>query len=359
MKTALVVGGTGIVGRGIVSSLRKTGDWRVLVASRSGENVEGADNAIAVDYLSLNDSISRIEHVGKDVTHLFFAAYMPGRTYKDEIQPNKLLFENSIRSLEELGADIEHVTLITGAKYYGLHLAEAPSPFVESQKRSLGPNFYYAQEDYLHSRNAKSWTWSNLIPSHLTGYAINSPMNLALAIAVYASLCRHKGLPLDFPGSAKAFECLTHIVDSQILGDAAVWSAQNRCMGSYNVANGDPVRWKHLWPRIAAYFGVECGIPRPIPLAESMSSMNSDWSDIAKAANLKNGELDTLVNWQFLEFVFSIEFDVLLALNKLRQKGFVAHTDTFESLKMRFNEYARMSIIPTFCDSVSTKSHCN
>jgi hypothetical protein len=45
--------------------------------------------------------------------------------------------------------------------------------------------------------------------------------NLALSVAVYASLVRAAGLRLDFPGSAAAFGAMTQVVDAGQLAEAA------------------------------------------------------------------------------------------------------------------------------------------
>jgi hypothetical protein len=53
------------------------------------------------------------------------------------------------------------------------------------------------------------------------------------------------------------------------------------------------------------------------------------------------------VNWGFLEFMFAIEYDIVLALGKFHRAGFVRHPDTVEGFYRRFDEYRRARIIPT------------
>src|SRR5271157_887122 len=79
-KTAVVVGSTGIVGRAISAKLAEIGGWRVVGATRSGGTVPGLDEAIAVDLLDAAEAR---------------------------------------RGLEAARAPLQHVTLVTGAKYYG------------------------------------------------------------------------------------------------------------------------------------------------------------------------------------------------------------------------------------------------
>ncbi len=140
-------------------------------------------------------------------------------------------------------------------------------------------------------------------------------MNLALSVAVYASLVRAAGLRLDFPGSAAAFGTMTQVVDAEQLAEAAAWAAVTpQAAGEvFNVANGDPTRWSHLWPAFADYFGVPAGGPRPIPLSSFMPELAPLWRDMAAKYGLAQPELGSLVNWGFLEFMFAIEYDIVLA----------------------------------------------
>lgn len=55
--------------------------------------------------------------------------------------------------------------------------------------------------------------------------------------------------------------------------------------------------------------------------------------------------IGSLVNWDFLEFLFAIEYDIVLALGKLRRAGFVRHPDTVEGFIRRFDEYRCARII--------------
>ena len=348
-RTAVVVGSTGIVGRAIAAKLAELGGWRVIGITRSGGTVPGVDEAIAVDLSDPGEARRRLAPAA-GATHVFFAAYLPQASWAAEVGPNRALLVNAVEGLEAVGAPLGHVTLITGAKYYGVHLGPSAAPAAETEPRHLGPNFYYAQEDYLRSRTDAAWRWTNLVPTHLTGFATGNPMNLALSVAVYASLVREAGLRLDFPGTAAAFDAMTQVVDAEQLAEAAAWSAVTpQAAGEvFNVANGDPTRWSHLWPGFADYFGVPAGGPRPIPLSSFMPALAPLWKEMAAKYGLAQPELGPLVNWGFLEFMFAIEYDIVLALGKIRRAGFVRHPDTLEGFYRRFDDYRRARIIPTF-----------
>jgi hypothetical protein len=47
-------------------------------------------------------------------------------------------------------------------------------------------------------------------------------MNLALSIALYASLCKAQGLPLRFPGSEQAWHSIVDHTDAGLLAGATV-----------------------------------------------------------------------------------------------------------------------------------------
>ena len=348
-RAAVVVGATGIIGRAIAAKVAELGGWRVVGVTRSGGTVPGVGEAIAVDLRDPDEARRRLAPAA-GASHLFFAAYLPHASWAEEVGPNRALLVNAVEGLEAVGAPLQHVTLITGAKYYGVHLGPSAAPAAETEPRHLGPNFYYAQEDYLRSRHDAAWRWTHLIPTHVTGFAAGNPMNLALSIAVYASLAREAGLRLDFPGSAAAFGAMTQVVDAEQLAEAAAWSAVTpQAAGEvFNVANGDPTRWSRLWPAIADYFGVPAGGPRPIPLSSFMPELAPLWREMAAKYGLAQPELGSLVQWGFLEFMFAIEYDIVLALGKIRRAGFVRHPDTLEGFFRRFDEYRRARIIPTF-----------
>jgi nucleoside-diphosphate-sugar epimerase len=348
-RTAVVVGSTGIIGRAIAAKLAELGGWRVVGVTRSGGSVPGVDEAIAANLRDPGEARRGLAPAA-GATHLFFAAYVPHESWAAEVGPNRALLVNAVEGLEAAGAPLRHVTLITGAKYYGVHLGPSAAPARETEPRHLGPNFNYAQEDYLRSRGDAAWRWTNLVPPHVTGFATGNPMNLALSIAIYASLVREAGLRLDFPGTAAAFGAMTQIVDAEQLAEAAAWSAVTpEAAGEvFNVANGDPTRWSHLWPAFADYFGVPAGGPRPIPLSSCMPELASLWKEMAARHGLAQPELAPLVNWRFLEFIFAIEYDIVLALGKIRRAGFARHPDTTEGFFKRFDEYRRAGIIPTF-----------
>jgi hypothetical protein len=81
-------------------------------------------------------------------------------------------------------------------------------------------------------------------------------MNLTLAIAVYANVCKVLGLPLSFPGKPGAYTALYQCTDAALLAKAVAWMATDpKCANqAFNITNSDLIRWQNLWPRFASFF---------------------------------------------------------------------------------------------------------
>jgi hypothetical protein len=50
-------------------------------------------------------------------------------------------------------------------------------------------------------------------------------MNLAMVIAVYATISKHLGVPLRFPGKPGTYLTLIEMTDADLLAKAMVWAA--------------------------------------------------------------------------------------------------------------------------------------
>src|SRR5262249_9979378 len=141
-RTAVVVGATGIIGRAIAAKLAGQGGWRGIGITRSGATVPGVDEAIAVD-LSDPEEARRRPAPAAGATALFSAASPPEGSGAGGAGPTRALLANAVEGLEAVGAPLRHITLITGAKYYGVPLGPSVAPAAETEPRHLGPNFYY------------------------------------------------------------------------------------------------------------------------------------------------------------------------------------------------------------------------
>ncbi len=348
MRRALVVGASGVIGRAMALQLVAEG-WDVVCATRSGEAVPGAAG-IAVDLLDAA-AVQRAARELGSVTHLFYAAYQPRPSRAEEIAPNRDMLAHAIDLALGTAQALQRVVLVTGGKVYGLQWGAIKTPAREGDARSLGPNFYFAQEDLLRERGAREgWRWTHLIPPFVTGFSDRAPMNLVMVLAVLATLAREMGQPLRFPGPQAAWESLHHIADADHIGAAAAWAADSDSAADqvFNIANGDPGRWQHAWAGIAQHFGVAAGDPAPLPLAQVAEALAPLWRTLAEREGLRQSDLLALVDWRWAEYMFHTAFakDVLFETGKIRRAGFHACIDTEAALTRRFEQLRSLRLIP-------------
>lgn len=348
LNHALVVGSTGVIGGAIARRLSADANWQVTCATRSGEATNSA-TGLAVDLLDKSRVSAAVREL-KPVTHLFYAAYQPRPTRAEEIAPNLTMLKSSIEMAQAHGR-LERVILITGGKYYGVQWGAIKTPARETDPRQLSPNFYFDQQDYLlEQRERAAWTWTNLVPPYVTGFSDRAPMNLVMAIGVLAALSREARVPLRFPGPLSSWNSLHHIVDADHIAEAALWAATspNARDQMFNVANGDPGRWRHTWPVVAKHLGLETAEPSPVPLSLLGSTMQGAWESISRRHQLRQPELSALVDWKWADYMFNTAFsnDVILELGKIRRAGFGTCTDTEETLLRRLDQLRTLRLIP-------------
>jgi nucleoside-diphosphate-sugar epimerase len=349
INTVLVVGGNGIIGRNAVDYLLSTGNWNTIVTSASPLDYETPAQYVQLNLLDSQAVQQQAEQL-REVTHVIYAAYIEGKTLAAQTHVNLDLLRNLVTGLEQVAPHFQHLTFIQGGKAYGAHLGRYKTPALETDPRHFPPNFYYSQEDFLREHSAgKAWSWTAVRPDIVVGFAVGNPMNLANLIAVYASLCKALKVPFRFPGSLKAYDVLVNVTDANLLAKGMEWvSTHAECNGEiFNVTNGDVFRWSQLWPRFAAYFGVEYAEPITFPLQEYMADKAELWQQLVEQHGLKNHSIDELVQWGFGDFIFNVEADAFFDVNKLRRFGFhEMHLDSFESFRQQFEHLKAAKIIP-------------
>ena len=163
-------------------------------------------------------------------------------------------------------APVQHVALMTGLKHYlgpfeSYGAGPIPdTPFREEEPRLPAPNFYYAQEDELWAAaERQGFHWSVHRSHTVIGHAVGNAMNMGLTLAAQATLCKELGKPFIFPGSETQWNSLTDMTDGELLAEHMIWAAttEKAANQAYNVVNGDVFRWRWMWPKLAAYFGIE------------------------------------------------------------------------------------------------------
>ena len=339
-NVALVAGANGIIGRNLIEHLRGLGGWDVVGLSR-----RGGPGAIAVDLLDAADTRAKLAEAG-DVTHLFYAAYQDRPTWAELVPPNLAMLENLVDGLEPAAPGLRHVSLMQGYKVYGAHLGPFKTPARETDAGHMPPEFNVDQQAFLERRRiGKAWSWSAIRPSVVGGTTLGNPMNLALVIAVYASISKELGLPLRFPGRPGAYTSLLEMTDARLLAEATVWAATSTADQAYNIANGDLFRWSELWPKIAAYFGLEAAPPLPMSLDVVMADKGPLWTKMAAEHGLKPSYAEVSA-WGFGDFVFSWDYDMFADSSKSRRAGFHSYVETEQMFYRLFDEFRRERVIP-------------
>ncbi|PIQ22427.1 MAG: NAD-dependent dehydratase [Cytophagales bacterium CG18_big_fil_WC_8_21_14_2_50_42_9] len=349
-KTALVVGGNGIIGRNLTTYLTSTNNWHnVIVTSQSPLAFETTATYVSMNLLD-EQAVSQQAEALKEVTHVFFTAYMERKILSEQTSYNLALLKNLIDGVEAVAPNLEHVTFIQGGKAYGAHLGLYKTPAKETDLRHMPPNFYYSQEDYLREKSAgKKWSWTALRPDIVMGFAIGNPMNLSNLIAVYASLCKELKVAFRYPGTPKAYQVLVNVTGVDVLSQSMEWAATNdQCKNEiFNITNGDIFRWSQAWPKIAAFFDVEYAEPQTFSLTEYMADKKPLWDEMIRKYNLQNNSIEKLVQWPFGDFIFNTEYDAFFDVNKARRFGFhEMHIDSIEQMLQTFQSLKDARIIP-------------
>lgn len=348
INTALVVGANGVIGTNLINYLLTLGNWNIVGLSRKG----GIDTAnlkhISVDLLDIDSCRSQLSGL-KDITHIFYAAYQDRPTWAELVVPNLTMLVNVVEIVESIAMRLQHVSLMQGYKVYGAHLGPFKTPAKENDAGHMPPEFNVSQQAYLEKKQLhKYWTWSAIRPSVVGGTAIGNPMNLALVIAMYASISKEFGLPLRFPGKTGAYTTLLEMTDAGLLAKATVWAATDpKCSNqAFNITNGDLFRWNELWPKIAAYFKMDIAPPLLMPLQTVMADKADLWKSVQQKYKLETHSYEKLSSWAFGDFVFSWDYDFFADSTKARHLGFHEYIDTEKMFYDLFDELRSNHIIP-------------
>lgn len=246
--------------------------------------------------------------------------------------------------LDEQVPSLEHITIFQGGKAYGSDLGPYKTPAREDDPRLMSPNYYYEQEDLLRSRQkGKAWNFTIIRPGGaICGLSVGSAMNLLSVIGVYATICKEMGLPLRFPGAEKVYRAMYQVTSADILARATLWAGNTEAAKNqtFNVTNGDTMRWQHMWPRIAKMFDLEVADPVPFSLATYMADKGPMWESIVRNHNLQPIPYDQVVSWGYGDFAFQQDFDNVSNTVKVRQAGF---QDCIDSEKMFTSYFGQMS----------------
>jgi nucleoside-diphosphate-sugar epimerase len=347
-NVALVVGARGVIGGNLVEHLLSLGDWRVIGLSRRGGSDRPGLRHVSVDLLDAADTHAKLGGLS-EVTHVFYAAYQDRPTFAELVAPNQAMLVNVIDAIEPVADDLRHVSLMQGYKVYGAHLGPFKTPAREDDPPHMGPEFNVEQQAFLQERQRRAgWTWSALRPSVVCGVALGIPMNLIMVIAVYATISKHLGIPLRFPGKPGAYRSLIEMTDAGLLARATVWAATDprAANQAFNINNGDLFRWSEMWPKLADYFGLEPAPPLPMNLATVMADKAEVWNAIVRDHGLAPTPYEQVSSWAFGDAVFSWDYDLIADGSKARRSGFNDHVQTDAMFLELFDRLRSRKLIP-------------
>lgn len=347
-KVALVVGANGVIGGNLINHLVTLDDWQIIGLSRRGGISTDRVSYVAVDLLDAADTQSKLTPL-TEVTHIFYAAYQDRPSWSELVAPNLAMLTNVVDAIVPVASALAHINLMQGYKVYGAHLGPFKTPARETDANHMPPEFNIDQQDFLERRQVgQRWSWSALRPSVVIGVGLGNPMNLAIAIAVYASMSKALGLPLRFPGKPGAYDSLIEMTDAGLLARAMVWAATTPACANqaFNITNGDLFRWSEMWPKIAAFFNLEVAPTLPMSLSTIMADKGGLWADLVTTHGLDDNTYQSVSSWPFADAVFSWNYDFFADGSKARRYGFHEHVNTEEMFMAVFEELRARKIIP-------------
>ena len=293
------------------------------------------------------------------ITHVAYMALheeddlLAGWRSQSQMDANLAMLRNLLDGLEPSRATLRHITILQGSKAYGSHLHPVPVPAKERWPRGNHEIFYWPQEDLLRERQkSEAWSFSILRPMRILGESIGSPMSIVAAMGVYASVMRHLGNPLRFPGGGRY---VTACTDSRLIAQAIEFVGTNpRAAGeTYNVVNGDVFVWHDFWPSLARHFKMPLAEPEPMKLADEMPKLSAVWDEVVAEQGLLRQSMAEVIGqaWQFADYAFAYGQDtpptrILMSPIKIRQAGFTPCLDTEDAFLYWLSRMQEAHILP-------------
>jgi nucleoside-diphosphate-sugar epimerase len=352
-RSALIVGVTGMAGRNLAEHLLARGGWTVHGIARDPAQAPEGVAPIAVD---LRDAAAvRAALAGVDPSHLFLTTWLRQPTEAENCAVNGAMTRNVLDALEH-AENLAHVALVTGLKHYlgpfeQYARTRLETPLREEQPRLPIENFYYVQEDLVFdAARRRGFSWSVHRPHTLIGHAVGNAMNMGTTLAVYAAICKETGRPFVFPGSPEQHDGLSDVTDARQLARHLAWAATTAAARNeaFNVVNGEVFRWRWLWPRLAALYGVEpSAYPgHATPLEGQMRDAGPVWQRIVERHRLAPNPIERLASWWHSDGDLGRPIEVFTDMTKSRLMGFPDYQDTVGSFRAVHQRLRAERIVP-------------
>ncbi|WP_459617015.1 NAD-dependent epimerase/dehydratase family protein [Bordetella sp. 2513F-2] len=346
-KQVLIAGATGQIGASVARHFMNRGDWNPIGLSRGARSGAGLP-MLAVDLLDAVDCREKLAAL-PGITHIVYAARHDHAGGKQESADINLQMLANLLAAVGDRPDLVHVHLVHGTKYYGHYLGPGRVPYHEDAPRHDGKLFYYPQQDLLVAQQrGRPWNWSISRPHTFCDLSMSEPRSITLLIAIYASIQKELGLPLQFPGTRKAFEARTQFTWLPMLARAIEWLlSEPACANqAFNIVNDDPEPWSAMWPELAGYFGMDWTVGEAQPLVGYPDRHAEVWNRMISAHGLRRSDLRSVAQWAYGDYVFAPQWDVVSSMEKARAHGFQDRVDTLRMWQESFDFYRANRIIP-------------
>jgi hypothetical protein len=101
-----------------------------------------------------------------------------------------------------------------------------------------------------------------------------------------------------------------------------------------------------MWPKIAAWFGLEVAPPLPMSLEVVMADKEPVWDAMVDKHGLARHGYAAVSSWRFADGVFGWDYDLFADGSKLRRFGFHEHVETEAMFADVFEDLRRRRVIP-------------
>jgi hypothetical protein len=136
--------------------------------------------------------------------------------------------------------------------------------------------------------------------------------------------------------------------DATQLARAMKWMATSPTAHNeaFNVTDGGLFRWSRLWPQIAQLYGIPCGVPRPLNLGRWMADKGRLWDAMVDKHGLVAQPMEAVVTWNFGDFLWGLEHNVVSSMTKIRLAGFHETIDTEARILAHLRRYREARLLP-------------
>ncbi|XP_068657386.1 3-oxo-Delta(4,5)-steroid 5-beta-reductase-like [Aristolochia californica] len=363
-SVGLIVGVTGIVGNSLLEILplhdTPGGPWKVYGVARRPRPPWSADHPIEYIQCDVGDAADAQAKLAplSDVTHVFYVTWTSRATAEEDCEANGRMFRNVLQALIPNCPNLQHICLQTGLKHYlGTHQLRGgfrphEPPFHEDLPRLPVPNFYYVLEDILfeEAQKKEDLSWSIHRPAVIFGFSPYSLMNLLGSLCVYATICKHEGRPMKFPGNRIAWDGYATASDADLIAEHHIWAAVDPYARNeaFNCSNGDVYKWKQLWRILAELFGVEYleFEGEGFSMTEAMKDKGLVWGEIVREKELTETPLEEVGNWWFVDKMLNPDNSYLDSMNKSKEHGFLGFRNTKNSFISWIDKMKAYKIVP-------------